>query len=101
MTPGESNIYNEVTDAMDFSQTLLYPNPADELLSVDFGEPLDKPTTLIIYSVLGQEMMRASFETGVTRETLDISFLDDGFYLVTLADEYSTATKKIFKKSSR
>ena len=101
MTPGEPNIYTEITEALDFSQTLLYPNPADELLTVDFRENLQEPATLVIYSVLGQEMMRKSFEAGTIRESLDISFLEKGFYLVTIKNELSTYTTKIFKKSSR
>jgi hypothetical protein len=51
--------------------------------------------------VLGQEIMRKSFETGTNRESLDIAFLEKGFYLVTINNEYSIYTTKIFKKSNR
>ncbi len=101
MTPGKSNVYNEITDTEDLSHTRLYPNPADQVLAVDFGEVLAEPATLVIYSVLGREMLRTEFEKGMSGGPLDISLLDEGFYLVRISNGLSIHTAKIMKKTIR
>ena len=42
MTPGESNIYTGFEEAEDFSLTALYPNPAEDILTVAFDQPVEK-----------------------------------------------------------
>jgi hypothetical protein len=97
MTPGESNIYTGFEEAEDFSLSSLYPNPADELLTVAFDRPVEKTATLIIYSMLGREEMRVPVDAGTTRKSLDISFLARGIYVVTIQNDLSTYTTKLIK----
>jgi CotH kinase protein/Chitobiase/beta-hexosaminidase C-terminal domain/Secretion system C-terminal sorting domain/Lamin Tail Domain len=98
MTPGESNIYTGFEEAEDFSLTTLYPNPADEILTLAFDQPVKNASTLIIYSLLGREEMRVAVDAGTTRKSLDISFLAKGMYIVTIQNELSTFTTKLIKE---
>ncbi|MBP1670281.1 MAG: hypothetical protein H6Q21_2647, partial [Bacteroidetes bacterium] len=98
MTPGESNIYTGLEETEDFSLTSLYPNPADDILTLAFDQPVEKTATLIIYSLLGREEMRVPVDAGTTRKSLDISFLARGIYVVTIQNELSTYTTKLIKE---
>jgi hypothetical protein len=97
MTPGEPNIYSGFEEAEDFSLVSLYPNPADEILTIAFDQPVEKQATLIIYSMLGREELRVPVDAGTTRQSIDISFLARGIYAVTIQNELSTTTTKLIK----
>lgn len=57
----------------------LFPNPAAEILSVS-GLPVEHGTTLIVYSLMGQEMLRMPANNG--KVLVDVSSLPNGSYLV-------------------
>jgi hypothetical protein len=97
MTPGESNIYTEINEIENFSRVLLYPNPANDILTVAFDEPVERTAYVVIYSALGQELIRKSIMPGSTMETIDISSFSKGVYFVTIANDLSIRTEKMLK----
>ncbi|MBN2762905.1 MAG: CotH kinase family protein, partial [Bacteroidales bacterium] len=97
MTPGHPNIYTEIAETENLSLTVLYPNPVNNILNIAFGAPLEKPATLIIYSVPGHEIIHKTIETGTILESIDVSWLDKGIYFITISHEQSTFTTKILK----
>ncbi|MBN1416414.1 MAG: CotH kinase family protein [Bacteroidales bacterium] len=98
MTPGESNIYTELPDVDVLNLVQIYPNPADYMLTFIFGQPIEKNVWVTIYSILGQEILRKPLNHGSTKETIDISTLNSGMYIVTLSNESSVHTEKLIKK---
>ncbi len=58
---------------------LIFPNPGAETLCVN-GLPVELGTTLIIYSLLGEELLRMPASSG--KVLVDVSSLPNGSYLV-------------------
>jgi hypothetical protein len=65
---------------LDTSRTLVYPNPADDLLTVDFGKEVS--TDFFIFNMFGQEMIKVK-NNGSSIVTIDVSQLPVGMYFIT------------------
>jgi hypothetical protein len=97
MTPGESNVYTGLEEVEDFSLTMLYPNPANNLINIAFNNPTVESVSLTIYSSIGKEMIKMPIDAGTSRSLIDISTLPAGIYVVTISNELSTTTLKLVK----
>ncbi len=77
----------------------LYPNPVEDVLTIEISSPQFKVTKYTIYDYLG----RVVSEKNVTRSSvfnkteLNISELNAGLYLLRLSTEISSATKMFVK----
>jgi hypothetical protein len=73
---------------------VIYPNPANDVLfiSSEEGEEAD----VYIYSTSGQMVLHTMLKSG--NETIDISKLDKGLYLINIQADDEVFTKKIIKK---
>lgn len=60
----------------------VYPNPAQEMIVVKFGEALATPTTLWVYDVTGQVVRTAVCNAGTAQLELPISGLSSGTYVL-------------------
>lgn len=73
----------------------LYPNPTEGLLY--FNElSLENPHTLILYDLLGRQVVRVLLS--VENNTMDISSLSNGMYVAKIESKNSSQTIKILKK---
>lgn len=70
----------------------IYPNPAKNLFTVNAAGTID---TIYIYNLTGQKVMEIA--PANTTATADISSLQSGVYMVTIASEGKTATHKLVK----
>jgi hypothetical protein len=98
MTPGESNVYTDITDIEDFKMVLLYPNPARDYITINFTEPSRMDAEITIFSVTGQEMLRISIPEGTSTADYDITVLPKGIYLMNLKNTLSNITIKFIKE---
>lgn len=74
----------------------IYPNPAEELMTIEAISENDKPLKFEIYSLLGQKV--ADGEIAKQLETIDVSKLSAGVYLVMISDGSSLKeTLKLIK----
>lgn len=72
----------------------VYPNPTENTINIDLNKELSTSTIINIYSVSGQLMMSLPFQ-----ESIDISSLSDGMYILdVLEDELSVWKKRITKQ---
>lgn len=71
----------------------LYPNPlSGNVLNVTSNSSADK--TIAVYDVLGKNVLNAK----VTNETVNVSGLNSGVYIVKITEEGKTATRKLVIK---
>ena len=70
----------------------IYPNPTKSFVHVELKDPTEH-FTIYVYSILGQEMYRAS-----NTPTIDISNFANGVYYLTVDQNSKTWTKKMIKE---
>ncbi len=99
MTPGESNVYTEITEIEGLNMALIYPNPAQSHITIDFTEPSGSDIEVVILSVTGQEMLHLFIPEGTVSESYDISMLPGGLYLMNLRNRLSNVTIKLLKNN--
>ncbi|HHB78059.1 MAG TPA: HYR domain-containing protein, partial [Saprospiraceae bacterium] len=62
----------------------LYPNPADDLITIRLISPMEQALSLRVYDFMGQEVLaqKATFPKGPSEISLDIAHLPAGQYFV-------------------
>jgi hypothetical protein len=98
MTPGSSNVYLEAETLEDLGRTIVFPNPATDILHIAFDRPVLSPLNVSFYSVVGQEVLKRVVSPGSSQASFDISSFGSGIYIVTLSNEMLTHTTKFIKK---
>lgn len=84
-------------------KVLIYPNPANDQLSV-IGYPLSGNYDLEIYCVFGNKVFPSPFsspllqERGTRGEVIDISSLSPGIYFIRIKTEWGYKTAKLIKE---
>ena len=71
----------------------MYPNPTSGIVTIEAASVIESIT---VYNVLGQEML--SQKGNSASETLNISNLKSGVYLVRTTSNGKTATSRIVKE---
>ncbi len=89
-----STLSLEKVNINEFSNVQLYPNPTSEILNIKVDNQQIK--SLKIFNLLGKEVMNASSKRNKI-ESINISQLSSGMYLVRLETATNTVTKKILK----
>lgn len=93
-TPYQFNITTTLSaDDTSFESFVFYPNPVKDILHLDNISL----TKVSIYSMLGQLIDTKSFENA-TSNTLDLSSLETGIYLIVLENDSQQKTIKIVKE---
>jgi|GEM_PF-3591258 hypothetical protein len=72
-------------DEVEFS---VYPNPANNFLTIDLHNSLMHSTDFIVYNSLGQFVFIDKLEKGLNSKRIDIKSLSQGVYIIELRDEY-------------
>jgi len=89
-TPGAANDFTLSNNQFTMNSVKMFPNPVNGTtlnFSVENGNAID----VIIYSALGQQVINKS---GVTN-TLNVSSLDAGLYIVKISQEGNSQTRKL------
>jgi uncharacterized alpha/beta hydrolase family protein len=93
-TPYQFNITTTLSaDDTSFESFVFYPNPVKDILNLE-NITLSKAT---VYSVLGQLIETKTFENE-TSNTLDLSSLESGIYLIVLENDSLQKTIKVIKE---
>jgi len=92
------------TDALDVDNSLLntslsvYPNPANEQVNIAFELESAQKITVDIYSISGQLIQSKDYGTlsaGRTLETVDVSAMSSGFYLININTPDNQVVRKL------
>lgn len=79
------------TDSYTLSNLNIYPNPTDGVLN--FPQEINE-NNFSIFNILGKEVLKGK----IKNNSLDISFLNSGMYLLKVKNEKGTLIRKIVKK---
>lgn len=80
-------------ESFNMAGLIYYPNPADNVLSVVYNEPI---SSIAFYTLLGQKVLSATVNS--TSSQIDISGLSSGSYLLKIASGDESKTIRIMKK---
>lgn len=73
----------------------VYPNPASEKITIVFNSQLENPQSLTIRDNLGRVVYENNTLTSINDQSIDVSKLAKGFYLISIEANKKTFTKKI------
>src|SRR5690554_3541825 len=80
-------------------EVVLFPNPTNEEITVDFGNFFTNPK-IEIYNLEGRLIEVIDTNTNNSMVTIDVSTLSHGVYLLRVNDKERSITKKFIKKRS-
>lgn len=83
---------NLSNDDFGMGQFAVYPNPASDQIHIKSNIPV---SALRVYNILGQQLMEIQQEN---LETIDISGLQTGTYLMRIESQIGTTTRKFIKQ---
>ncbi|HEX8514573.1 MAG TPA: FG-GAP-like repeat-containing protein [Bacteroidia bacterium] len=100
-----SNIKNVGLIITDIEQTIMnsginvYPNPADDMITVEYPAGFKK-YSMEVYDAVGQlviseELNDNNSGTGILSHTVDVSMLTKGIYIVNIRTEYGSTFKRL------
>lgn len=90
---GAMGCTNLNTESFVFDEVTLYPNPVENLITVTNPDNI-KFSEAIIFDDLGRVIKTYT----ITNNTIDVSNLESGLYLLELSNDQGKTTKKIVKK---
>jgi len=76
---------------------VLYPNPANHNVTL-VNNTMISLRELVIYDVAGKVVNRVDLSQMQSEQTLDVSHLSSGVYMVRVQGETATAVKRLIKK---
>ena len=77
-------------------QFSVYPNPADQQITVVLDQLTNQHCEAVMYDMMGRKV--AEFNLNDNHNTLNISNLNSGIYLLQLKSESQTAIQKVIKR---
>lgn len=75
----------------------VYPNPTTGNVNVEF-KGINGQTTIVVMSVLGQEVYNKTISNPAGRYTIDLSANESGTYIVRIVTEKGVSTQRIIKQ---
>ncbi len=91
---GADAIISNVEDLAHFGLTI-YPNPATDLLVLDFKKDLKTDLTISLFDNSGQLILKKAIQKGATVHSIDVTALAKGAYLLQLNDGVSIGRQKV------
>ena len=82
-------------------EVVVYPNPTNGLLNVQFTLPTEDKILVALYDVQGKLIMEkglGNMATGEHKEMLDLTNLPNGTYVCRISGQHYSITKKVFKQ---
>ena len=77
-------VVTDIAQKTKSSSVVIYPNPFNYNLNVDFEEVNDKNSCLVMFNNIGQEVIFTSIEEGERSLMLNTEHLSNGFYIIAL-----------------
>lgn len=75
----------------------IYPNPAADILTLSHTNNVELKN-VIIYDLLGKEVLRQEFDTNSSEQTINIASLTAGTYFVKIFSDAGSVIKKLIKE---
>lgn len=91
MSLGQCQNPNGINQYVNNSLFAIYPNPANDFITVEFRNPLNKETQIAIIDVLGHVVKQIRVQT--TKTYIDIGNLSSGAYVIQINGSYTKLIK--------
>jgi hypothetical protein len=76
----------------------LYPNPAQERVTLDFQRTVETPLQLTIYNALGQVLAQETTATGRSQQQLSLKGLPSGVLFIEIKGQQEQQTLRLIKR---
>ena len=73
----------------------MYPNPAQDVVTINLPSNLENKTSIMVYDFLGKQIL--SKNLNAVNNTLDVSAWQSGVYLMQIAHEDASIVKRFVK----
>ncbi|MFD2824053.1 choice-of-anchor V domain-containing protein [Lacinutrix iliipiscaria] len=83
-------------DTAIFENLKVYPNPSQDMVTIDLPSQLEGNTNITVYDFLGKQIL--SKELNTISNTVDVSAWQSGVYLMQLTNEKAAITKRFVKQ---
>ncbi len=91
-----TGLSNNVLGLDDLPTFKLYPNPADEEVTLEFADGIEEDSEWVIFDQAGREVMKGFIERGTTTMTVQTSDVPSGLYFIHLyGEDRKTQTKRV------
>lgn len=91
-----AEVVEEINKEFDFN---LYPNPAEDKLTLTMNSGLEQSIELKLTDINGKTLIQTKLEENRNRHILNTSSLNSGVYFVTLkGDDQTAVTRKLIIK---
>jgi WD40 repeat protein len=83
-------------------QALVYPNPASDVLHIQYELPVQEEVTIALFDAQGKQVLQKTLgkqAAGEYLETLDVAHLPVGTYLCRISGRDSTISKRVVKQN--
>ena len=91
---------NETLDVNDYnfsSKIKMWPNPAKDVLNISLEDVSDSLDLIVIYDVQGREIIRKNNISNNSNNSIDISGISSGVYMVEFISGNNRISKKLIK----
>ncbi len=78
-------------------EVVIYPNPTNDFVNVEFSSVLKSKVSVNVYNVLGEKIITQEIQAGVNNTKLNLSGNNAGVYLLTIDNGTKIITKRISK----
>lgn len=89
--------FEEEPETADYSPLNIYPNPAHNILNVDFNSSSDGNLDFRVFDITGKMVMSGKYasQKGMNTFTLNLSELNKGMYFINVNDGTDNMTRKL------
>jgi hypothetical protein len=88
-------------EELDFVSVKIYPNPADDLINLEFDSETGVNYLMIVMDITGKRIFTENYQSqkGNNRKTIDVGDFESGIYFIQIKDESGkTSHFRILKK---
>jgi len=82
-------------DSAIFTDLNIYPNPSQDVVTIDLPSHLERDTNIIVFDFLGKQILAK--DLNAVSNTLDVSEWQSGVYLMQIKHEDASITKRFVK----
>jgi hypothetical protein len=75
----------------------VFPNPSTDIFNFDLSDTLQDYSTISVYNLLGETVYQSEL-LSKTNNAIDLSSLNNGYYIARIANDSTSVQVKIIKK---
>lgn len=86
-----------ITETNNDLDAIVYPNPVDTNITIQFNEEINSPINIVVYDISGK-LILSKTQKPESSFSLDLSFLASGIYMLNITSENKRFLARLIKK---